>query len=417
MDNRQATLRWKQAVPRESYTFVAASLVNSIGSSLLWPLITIYVHNVLHRNYAEAGFALLLQALMGVLGQFVGGALYEKVGPKRLIVGSLLMTGFAQFSLIFAKAWVPYLIAMMIIGFLNQTTMPAVNAFVGFRWPQHRNQLFNLMYVSNNIGVAVGTSLAGLLASISFNLTFLFNGLTTIFFALFFYQYLRKLGLSLDQFIPFSGQAGEQSSLFSLLLNMRLYLFLAIGSLLTYLATSAWNSGAAPYLNQHGQPPSMYSWLWTVNGLVILLGQPFTSMLNRWLTKSLNSRLIASALFYACGFSIIWIRHSPYIWLMMGMIIATFGEMLMSPVVPAIITQTTGRNAAFYLGVVGSVGTVGRLVGPPYFGYLFDQKGISPILLAATVSSLLAAFSFIVFSWWLKQGTYAGEEQNIPQSM
>jgi len=186
-------MRLSDYAPRSAIPFLLVSLVNSTGSAFLWPLITIYVHNVLHQNYAAAGFVLLLQSGAGVVGQLVGGSFYHKVGPKWLISGSLLLQAIAQFGLIVARSWWPYLLVMTANGFLFAVTMPAVNAFVGFRWKAERRRLFTVIYVFNNIGVAVGTSLAGLLASVSFALTFLINGLSTLLFAVFFVVYAHHM--------------------------------------------------------------------------------------------------------------------------------------------------------------------------------------------------------------------------------
>lgn len=295
--------------PKESYVFILASLVNSVGNSLMWPLTTIYVHNVLHRTYGEAGLVLLFQSLAMVVGQFVGGALFHKLGPKRLIVGSLVLTGLAQLGLIAAKLWVPYILTMTLAGFLNAITMPAVSAFIAFRWPNEQYRLFNAVYVSNNVGVAMGTALAGVLAAISFNLTFLFNGLTTILFGAFFYAFLRRFNREETEDFALGGLAqSRESNLVSLLKPYRLYLFVALGMAMVSLATSAWNSGVAPYLNQKGLSPAVYGFLWTVNGIVILVGQPVTSLLNRYLTQSLYARLVASAVLYCSG---LWFYVGP----------------------------------------------------------------------------------------------------------
>lgn len=361
----------------------------------MWPLTTIYVHNVLHRSYGEAGFVLFCQSLAGVVGQFLGGALFHQLGAKRLIVGSLLLTGIAQFGLIFSKAWVPYIGMMTLVGLLNSITMPAVNAFIGFRWHEAQYRLFNAVYVSNNMGVAIGTSIAGVLAAISFALTFLFNGVSTIAFAIFFYIFIRKLRI--DETSDLSLTVPLQSSEHSwtvLLGKYRLYLFLALGTMLVSVATSAWNSGVAPFLNQEGQPVATYSFLWTVNGLVILFGQPLLAVLNKFIMKTLYSRLMGSALFYAVGFGIILMLHGRYVDFVGGMIVATLGEMLIAPSSPALITQTTGRSAPFYLGLVGGFGSAGRLIGPVLFGNLFDFSGLNPILLIATGSTLVATLSF-----------------------
>lgn len=388
---------WLVSYPKESYIFFAASLINAVGNALLWPLTTIYAHNVLHRSYGEAGLVLLFQAAAGILGQFIGGSLYHKLGAKRLIVSSLVLTGLAQMSLIVAKAWVPYILMMVVNGFLNSVTMPAVNAFIGFRWPNEQVRLYNAVYVFNNIGVAVGTTLAGLLAAISFNLTFLFDGVSSIAFGVFFLLFLRHRGVSEGGHAPLGvrRQTGN-ASMRALLTDYRVYMFLAIGSVLATASTSAWNSGVAPYLNQQGLSPATYSFLWTVNGLVILVGQPLTSLLNRYVTGSLYWRMIVSAGFYFIGFLYMTLLHSLYIDLVVGMVICTFGEMLMNPTQPALISQTTGRNAPFYLGLIGSCGSIGRLAGPPVYGNMFDHFGVSPILISSTVATIAASLMFLL---------------------
>lgn len=371
--------------------------MNSVGSALMWPLTTIYVHNVLHRSYGEAGFVLFCQALAGVLGQFLGGALFHRLGAKRLIVGSLLLTGLSQFGLIFSKSWIPYIAMMTLVGLLNSITMPAVNAFIGFRWQKQQYRLFNAVYVSNNIGVAIGTSIAGILAAVSFNLTFFFNGFSTVAFSIFFYVFIRRMNFEqtdeLSLTVPL--HTGEQS-IGLLLRNYRLYLFLALGTMLVSLATSAWNSGVAPFLNQEGRPVALYSFLWTVNGIVILVGQPLLALLNRFVMKTLYLRLVGSAIFYAAGFAFILVWHGAYVDFIVGMIVATLGEMSISPTSPALITQTTGRSAPFYLGVAGGFGSIGRLIGPILFGNLFDFFGLYPITLTATISTAVAAILFLI---------------------
>lgn len=384
-------------IPRESYAFVVASLLNAIGSAMLWPLITIYAHNDMHRSYAAAGVVLLLQSAAGILGQFLGGSLYHRVGPGRLIVSSLFLTASAQLGLIFARAWVPYIFVMVATGFLNSITMPAVNAFVGFRWPENRPTLYNLIYVSNNMGVAIGTSIAGVLAAISFHLTFLLDGLSTAGFGVFFLFFLRRMDLGKNQRLEIGvPRQAVGGSVTQLLRNYHLYLFLAIGSMLVILSTSAWNTGVAPFLNNQGRSPAVYSFLWTVNGLVIVFGQPLTSLLNRLLTKSLYSRLISSAVFYAAGFLFMLLLHFNYAELIVGMVVTTFGEMLLSPSIPSMISSTTGRSAPFYLGLVGGMGSLGRLVGPPLYGALFDSYGLTPILLVSTVATLTGVIFFSV---------------------
>ncbi|WP_062306085.1 MFS transporter [Alicyclobacillus sendaiensis] len=380
-------------LPRESYAFLVARLFNAMGSAFIWPLTTIYVHNVLHGDYAAAGWVLFGQSLAGALGQFAGGALYHRLGPMRLIVGSLLLTAMAQWSLMLAHSLLPYAATIAANSFLISATQPALNAFVGNRWKSVSARLFNTMYVMTNIGIAVGTALAGLIASVSFLLTFFLNGCLTMSFAVFMWRFLRKLGPDAEDVLV-DAMPQVDASARHLLRNYRVYALLGAGTLALNLALAAWNSGVAPYLNQTGHQPDAYSVLWTVNGLLILVGQPLTGWLKRRVVQTPAAQLVMSGLLYAAAFSGMAVAHRAYAALVAGMVVATFGEMLNAPTVPALLTQITGRHAAFYLGLVGAIGNVGSLMGPVAFGHLFDLAGISPILWTATGACALATAAF-----------------------
>ncbi|MCY0874714.1 MAG: MFS transporter [Firmicutes bacterium] len=388
-------LRLPSGIPRNALPFLLVSLINATGSAFMWPLITIYVHNVLHQNYAAAGFVLLLQSSAGVIGQMVGGSLYHRVGPRWLISGSLMIQAVAQLGLIVARTWWPYVLMMTANGFLFAITMPAVNAFIGFRWKEERRRLFTIVYVFNNMGVAIGTSLAGLLASVSFSLTFLFNGLSTFLFAVFFLIYVRRVGeRSESDAVTGETIAQAPATTRTLLGQYRVYILMTIGALFIWFATSCWNSGIAPYLNQRGQGVLGYSWLWTINGVLIVVMQPLISWFNRAWGQSLVRRLVVGTLLYMVAFGWMWRAHGLYLDLVIGMVIGTLGEMLVNPTVPALVTETTGRSAPFYLGLVGGVSNAGRLIGPPLFGFLFDSFGVSPILLIAALAAVISAISF-----------------------
>jgi MFS family permease len=383
--------------PREAMLFVLASFVNAAGSAFMWPLTTLYVHNVLHRSMGEAGFVLMLQSLAGIAGQFTGGALFHRLGAKKLIVGSLFLCGITQLSVLFAADFSVYTALMALLGFLNSVTMPSIQAFIGFRWKEKRLELFNIVYVGNNIGMAIGTSLAGILASYSFSLTFLANSISTFGFALFFLQFMKRInpgdtaGLTLKK----THMANDQSAL-RLMMQYKVYLFMALGSALVWFSTCVWGTGIAAHIDRQGMSVAAYSFLWTVNGIVIFAGQPVTSLLKRTVARSLCARLVASAACYAAGFAFILLLYDDYRALVLGMIIATFGEMLIAPTIPAFITENTGSNAPFYLGVVGAFGSAGRLFGPLLMGHMYDDGGVLPVLLLATATAAAAVLLFLI---------------------
>ncbi|WP_309599979.1 MFS transporter [Brevibacillus centrosporus] len=377
-----------QRYPREALLFLVASFINASGSAFMWPLNTLYVHTVLQRSMTEAGFALMLQSLAGIIGQFIGGSLFHRLGAKRLIVGALLLQGCIQLAIPFSQSWTIYLALMIGLGFTFNLSSPAIQAFIGFRWKEQRRELFNIVYVSNNLGMAIGTSLAGVVAAFSFQLTFLLNSASTLLFALFFFIFMKHI--SHKELVGDSAAQAEKRSgkeTLQLLYRYQLYLFMALGAGFIFFSTTVWNTGVAPYLTGLGMPLAAYSWLWTINGIIIFAGQPVTTQIKRLLKQSLSAQLVTSAVLYGAGFGFMLLFHNSYVAFIFGMIITTFGEMLISPTIPTFITEKTGETAPFYLGVVGGITALGRLLGPLAMGYMYDHGGVAPTLLLATVVS------------------------------
>lgn len=390
-------MKFLDGYPREIKVFLAASLINATGSSLMWPLISMFVFDELGRSMTEAGLVILVQSLGGIIGQLLGGSLYHRVGVKRLIVGALGMNALGLFVLpAISHSWTIFLFMMAFIGLFNSLSMPAIQAFIGFRFVERRGELFNIIYVANNIGVALGTAMSGFLADFSYNLSFILNGVSAAVFAVFFLFYLRKVtGEPSNAAPPLVKMVESKNNPWALLTDVRIYLYMALGALLLQIGNSMWNTGVSPYIISEGMPKKAYGLLWTLNGILIFVAQPLTNLVKRFAAKTITSQMTASSLFYLAGYASILIFHS-YAGMVLGMVLATFGEMLISPAMPAFLSEHGGKNAPFYIGLTGGIGSAGRVVGPYVMGSLFDQGGLAPVAwLAVVTAALSAGFYFI----------------------
>jgi MFS family permease len=392
-------MKFLQDYPKEVKVFLIASLVNATGSALMWPLVAMYVYDELGRSMQEAGFVIAIQSLGGIAGQLLGGSLYHKLGVKRLIVGALAMNALTLFALPAASGnWYMFMIVMGLMGLFNSMAQPAIQAFVGFRFSERRGELFNIIYVANNIGVALGTLLSGYLAELSYMLSFVMNGLTSAIFAIFFFVYLRKIDTA-------SGQEGAQQRTRHreqpgriLLGNTRIYLYMSLGTLFLLIGNSVWNTGVSPFIISEGWSKTLYSFLWTLNGILIFAAQPLVSLIKRWFAATATAQMTASAVFYLSGYAVILLVPSYY-GLVLAMVLATLGEMLISPATPAFISDAAGRNAPFYLGISGGIGAAGRVIGPPLMGMLFDSGGLDPTGWLACGMAVLAVGFFAVHAY------------------
>ncbi|MCR8844182.1 MFS transporter [Paenibacillus sp. SC116] len=418
---------------REMNVFIWASMIHSAGSALMWPLTTIFVHQQLGRSLAEAGFVITMQFLGGMIGQVAGGSFYYRWGVRNLLIGALGASAILQASLVVTaySSWWGYVITMFAIGFASNISMPAMQSFIGFRWPERRDELFNSFYVANNIGVALGTAVSGVLADISFNLTFLMNATASAAFAVFFHFYMsnevtsrRVVTTSSIRSKSDRSEAGSMTlpadrekgvlphlSLATKLRSIHIYLFIGCGSMFIWLANSLWGSGVAPHLTDQGMEMKMYSWLWTINGIFIFAGQPLLSWLKRNWAVEATSQLTWSAALYGTAYMMVWIWPS-YTGFIFAMIVATLGEMLVSPAVPAFLSKVAGREAPFYLGLVGGISSLGRMIGPLALGIAYDAGGLNMVVIVSIIVAGLSLSSYMVHAW-IQRGRQVQEPSSI----
>ncbi|MFD1887428.1 MFS transporter [Paenibacillus wenxiniae] len=395
-------MRWLKTYPREIQVFLLASLLNAAGGSLMWPLVTLFVYQELGRPMQDAGLVVLLQSLGGIIGQLLGGALYHRLGVRRLIVGSLLLNGLFLFTLPAVSSHFPlFMGAMVFIGLFNSMSMPAIQAFIGFRFADRRGELFNIVYVANNIGVALGTALCGVLADISYYLSFVINGISCVGFAIFFFVYLGKIGTAdpahIDDHNPGRPKSAPVERTGLLLRQVRVYLFMGIATMFLWLGNSIWNTGVSPHIVSSGLLISYYSLLWTLNGVLIFAGQPFVNLVRRLFARTAQAQMTASAVFYLLGYIVILV-YPGYAAFVIAMVLTTFGEMLISPAIPSFVSERTGAYAPFYLGVAGGIGAVGRVIGPYVMGVFYDQGGLLPVTWVAVVAAVMSLLFYMVHS-------------------
>ncbi|KAA9008437.1 MFS transporter [Paenibacillus spiritus] len=390
--------------PKEIKLFLLASLISAVGSSLMWPLVSMYVFDELGRSMKDAGFIILIQSLGGIFGQLLGGSLYHKLGVNRLIVGALSLTALSLFSIPAVSGhWALMVGAMGLFGLFNGLSMPAIQAFIGFRFPRRRAELFNTIYVANNIGVAIGTALSGFLADVSYLASFALNGVTTAAFAAFFFFYLRRIGpgsaepeAPADE--PRPQTKPRTASTWTLMGNTRLYLYMSLGSLFLLVGNSIWNTGVSPFIISEGWPKRAYGLLWTLNGVLIFVAQPLVSLIKRLCASTSTAQMTASAVFYLSGYVVI-LTIPTYPGLLLAMVLATLGEMLISPAMPAFISERADQGAPFYLGLSGGIGAVGRVLGPLFMGSLYDEGGLAPTAWLACGIAVLSVGFFALHAW------------------
>ncbi len=386
-------------MPKNLWLIVIGMVVNVTGASFLWPLNTIYLHNELGKSLSVAGFVLLLNSFASVFGNLIGGTLYDKVGGYKSILTGILITLIALIGLCIFHDWPYYVIFLTIIGFGSGIVFPAIYALAGAVWPEGGRRTFNAVYVAQNLGVAIGSALGGLIASYSFNYIFIANTLMyVIFFGLVLFGF-KNMGSDYAQSVNImtEGKPVKNKSILTAIL------ILCTGYLLCWVGYVQWQTTIASYTQDIGISLKQYSLLWTINGALIVLGQPIVNRLVNKFAKNLKKQILIGLVIFIGSFAVASFAGN-FTGFLTAMVILTIGEMFVWPAVPTIASELSPKGKeGFYQGLVNSTATAGRMIGPLLGGFLVDWYGMQLMFATFMILFVVAMGTTIVYDRVLKR--------------
>ncbi|MGG5252610.1 MDR family MFS transporter [Neobacillus sp. SM06] len=387
-------------MPRAVWLLVIGMAVNVTGNSFLWPLNTIYIHDSLGKSLSVAGIVLMLNSAASVLGNLVGGSLFDRIGGYRSILLGIGIALLALIGLTLWHGWPQYVVFLIIIGFGTGIIFPAMYAMAGSVWEEGGRKAFNAIYVAQNLGVAIGSSLGGIVADYSFQYIFLSNTLLYIVFLL----------IAVFGYKGMSVQAGKRTASkpaklsFKNNRNLRALIILSIGYLLCWVAYVQWSTTIAAYTQQINISLTQYSLLWTLNGAFIVLGQPVIQLFIKHFAKTLKIQMMAGIFIFILSFLVASFADA-FAGFVAGMVILTIGEMFVWPAVPTVAFDLSPKGReGFYQGIVNSTATGGRMVGPLLGGMLVDLYGMSMLFLVLIGLFILSLFTTVSYDRGLTEG-------------
>jgi MFS family permease len=395
-------------MPRSLWLLVIGMMINVTGSSFLWPLNTIYIHEHLDKSLTVAGIVLMLNAAASVIGNLVGGVLFDKIGGFKSILLGIVITLVAVITLVFFHGWPVYIYLLILIGLGSGIVFPATYALAGTVWPEGGRKAFNAIYVAQNVGVAAGASLGGLVASISFHYIFIANaGLYAVFFLIAYFGY-RNIDAKRASQTSILDQkpAVKNSQKFTALV------ILCIGYLLCWVGYVQWPSTISSHTQSLNIPLNQYSLLWTVNGALIVCAQPILSQFVKYVAKTLKQQMIIGFFLFIVSF-VVASYAEQFTGFLLAMVILTIGEMLVWPAVPTIADDLAPKGRqGFYQGFVNSTATGGRMIGPLLGGMIADYYNMNLLFIIIISLLIFGIFTTLIYDKRLKATIELGTVPN-----
>ncbi|MFF2449232.1 MDR family MFS transporter [Neobacillus sp. NPDC058068] len=391
-------------MPRALWLLIIGMAVNVIGSSFLWPLNAIYIHNHLGKSLSVAGIVLMLNSGANVIGNLYGGFLFDKIGGYKSIILGIAISLLSLIGLSIWHDWPQYVVFLTIIGFGTGIIFPSMYAMAGSVWKEGGRKSFNALYVAQNLGVAVGASLGGFVAAYSFQLIFLANTIMYVIFlliAIFGYK-----GIVVE---PARHSHHEKAvKTVKSKGNLQALLIVCAGYLLCWVAYSQWTTTIATYTQEINISLKQYSLLWSINGAIIVLGQPLLNGVLKKLSASLKVQILIGIGIFIVSFLVAG-KASAFSGFLVAMIILSIGEMFIWPAVPTIAFDLAPKGReGFYQGIVNSTATGGRMVGPLLGGIIVDTYSMSSLFFVLIGLFLIAILTTLMYDRGIKRKMVSG---------
>lgn len=401
-------MRQMNDIPATIWLLGLACLLNVGGLSLLWPVNTIYIHNQLHQSMAVAGIVLMVFSGAGLLGSSLGGWLYDRVGAARVLIFSLAISCVVILAPAFTSNFIIYLGVMAVFGTACAVPFPVLNAVAGQAWPDGGRRAFNFMYVSNNIGVALGTALGGVLAAGSFHVVFYGIALCYAGLIVLCATGLRRPFADVRKHLQYATTSAHVNVQRAPIPWGGVGLLL-VGYMLAWTIYVQWQSTVSVQMQSAGYPLTWYSLLWTLNGALIFVSQPLVSYVTKRI-PTLTVHMLSGTVLFALSFTVLLFAHH-YTLYVIAMMLTTLGEIFVWPAVPAAIAQIAPANRLGMLqGLIGSSATCGRMIGPVVGGVLYDHGALQLVLIVAIFSAILPFVLFWLFHRFVRSSaTEVGE--------
>ncbi|MFD8145960.1 MDR family MFS transporter, partial [Streptomyces sp. NPDC059708] len=386
-------------LPRAFWWLWASTLVNRLGAFVA-TFMALYL--TLERGYSAsfAGLVAALHGLGGVVSSLVSGVMADRLGrrPTMLVAqvstaGSVALLGFMEHPAAIAAV-------AMLVGMTSNASRPAVQAMMAdIVRPEDRVRAFALNYWAINLGFAVSSMAAGLVAEYSYLAGFLGEAALTLLCAVLVFLKLPEsrpeeaAGGKADA----AGAGGGEIGLGTVLRDGRFMGIVGLSFLISVIYTQG-SVGLPVAMGAAGFSPGEYGLVIAVNGvLIVALQLPVTRFIE---DRDPRRLLVVSSLLVGYGFALT--AFAGPLWsYALAVCVWTLAEIVNAPTQMSLVVRLSPvRGRGRYQGMYTMSWAVASLVAPLMSGFVIDRWGAGWLWASTGVLGTVAAGGY----WFLMRG-------------
>jgi len=398
--------------PRQFWTLFGGTLINSLGSGLIMPFLSLYLTGRLGFSMTEVGLLFVIYAVISAVAGLAAGPLVDRLGRRPIMLfslfgGALATLGLGMGSLptfgsgLARLGWL--VVVIPLAGLTGSAFTPAANAMVAdLVGREQRAQAYGLLRVVQNLGIAIAPALGGLIAARSYLALFAMAAFASALYGLIALLHLHETRPQTAD----EGQAASPDALsargMGSILRDRVFLLFGGLCLLWQVVYAQMNTTLPVYLDRSfGVSAQWYGLLMSLNATMVVLFQfPITRLTAR---RSRAAMMAVGMAFFAVGFgSFGFVRALPLFFVAQA--VWTIGEMIVMPVSQAFVADIAPETLrGSYMGLFGLTWVLGYGLGPLLGGGLMDTVGGKYIWYAAFVLNMVALAGFLLLERRMKQ--------------
>jgi len=373
---------WLPAVDQRVWILSAGRLLSQIGIGFVLFYAPIFFVNQVGLSATQVGLGIGSEALSGMVGRFLGGAMTDSPqwGRRKTLLLSALISAIADGVFLLSNNFPVFVMANLLMGFGVGLYWPSTESVVAdITAVQDRNEAFALVRLADSLGLGIGVIAGGVLISTTqqYRLLFAIDGVTFLLFFGIIYAAIAETR-------PEQSQDRHFWQGWAIALRDRLLLIYAAVNILFTAYVSQVQSTLPVYLNtavpgseSGGLSEAVLSFLFT--GHVAL-----TAICQLPVARGLKSlpqpyALMVSACLWGVGFTLVWATG-------VGLFsLSSVGAAIALAAMAIAITAYTPVASSFvvmlapearrgvYLSVNSMCWAIGYFIGPPLGGWALDQ--------------------------------------------
>ena len=322
------------------------TFINRSGTMVI-PFLSLYLNEDLHFSFPDIGWIMSFFGLGSVFGTWVGGKLTDKIGYYKVMLLSLILTGFLFVFLQYATTFNQFCLGIFVVMLVADAFRPAMFvALSAYSKPKNKTRSVTLIRLAINLGFSAGPAIGGLIITgIGYEGLFWTDGITCVLAAFLLLKVLHPKKVKvLDEVKvkkPVSAYKDKPFWIFFIAMFIFGFVFMQYFSTMPIY-----------YKDHHFLSELEIGLLMGLSGLFIFL---FEMPLIKWLEDSKVSKvkLIALGLFLV-AISFIILNLTSWVGvLIIGILLMSTGEMIAFPFSNAFAIERAekgnqGEYMAFY---------------------------------------------------------------------